>query len=198
MRQASAEEFWRGSFGDDYHERNAEANIETRVDLWNEILWCPKGPGEKVTSCLEIGAGSGVNLQALRRLGYGPLTAIEPNVAARAVLNEHFYAFDGTAANPGEVADLVFTSGVLIHIPPDELLKACRGIYDAAQRYIVSLEYFATDPEEKSYRGHNLWKRDFGAFWLDNFDLKPLGCGFAWHRTTGLDDLTWWIFRKCA
>jgi hypothetical protein len=107
-----------------------------------------------------------------------------------------FDAYDGTAQNPGRTADLVFTSGVLIHIPPDELLAACQGIYDAAERYIVCIEYFSADPEEKPYRGRKLWKRDFGSFWLDNFDLIPLACGFAWNRTTGLDNLTWFAFKK--
>lgn len=189
---------WQGEFGDQYIRRNAGNDIAARGKLWHEILM---SLDEWPDSVLEIGAGSGRNLKALDDLEFPDLTrlliGIEPNAKARSMLKENGYsAFDGTAANPGRTADLVFTSGVLIHIPPDELMAACQGIYDAAERYIVSIEYFAAEPEEKAYRGRKLWKRDFGAFWLDNFDLKPLGCGFAWKRMTGLDNLIWWAFAK--
>lgn len=189
--------FWRGRFGDEYTERTAKEDIEARVTLWDDILECL---GAWPDSILEIGAGTGRNLKALSKFNGWPLTGVEPNVTARKLLTEAgFGAIDGTAAKPGCTADLVFTSGVLIHISPNELLDACQGIYDAAQRYIVCIEYFSADPEEKEYRGHagKLWKRDFGGFWLDNFDLEPLGYGFVWKRMTGLDDLTWWAFHKC-
>lgn len=202
MKQTGAEEFWTGAFGDEYHERNAGADIDARADLWIKILECLDTWPE---SFLEIGAGTGGNLEALRRLNQpfrrrSSVLAVEPNAQARAMLKKAgFDAYDGTAQYPGQKAGLVFTSGVLIHIPPSQLFPACQGIYDAAKRYIVCIEYFSADPEEKTYRGHSgkLWKQDFGGFWLDNFDLEPLGCGFAWKRTTGLDNLTWWAFRKC-
>ena len=203
----SAVEFWKGEFGDEYQTRNASSDIEARVMLWREIV---KLLRPTPLSILEVGAGSGANLEALYRVDrpgrkypcknhwppvwFKTISAVEPNATARAMLerppfnaNAGFRVYDGTAANPGRTADLVFTSGVLIHIPPDELLAACRGIYNASTRYIVCIEYFADEPEEKLYRGHagKLWKRDFGAFWLDNFKLKTLGCGFAWKRTTG-------------
>ena len=194
----SAVEFWRGKFGDDYQERNAGEDMDARKQLWRGIL--AKCPGAK--TILEIGAGNGNNLEALHRLGYPlqDLVGVDPNANARSMLREAgFGAYDGTAEYPGQTADLTFTSGVLIHIPPSFLLPACRGIHDASNRYIVCVEYFSADPEEKKYRGHTgkLWKRDFGGYWLDHFNVEPLGCGFAWKRTTGLDDLTWWAFRKC-
>ena len=202
--------FWQGEFGNDYIARNDGAGIEARVALWSKIMYSCMGPWPE--TILEIGAGSGDNLIALRRVyvecfsHYGEnfrleMSGVEPNAKARAMLEKSgFKAFDGTAENPGRTAELAFASGVLIHIPPDELLAACRGIYDAAERYIVTIEYFSADPEDKVYRGHSgkLWKRDFGGYWLDNFELEPLGCGFAWKRMTGLDNVTWWAFRKCV
>ena len=191
-------EFWQGEFGNEYTERNANANIDARVALWREIMACIDPQPESI---LEIGAGGGKNLVALRRLGYWDLKAVEPNATARRMLRvAGFRAYDGTAANMSMGhADLVFTSGVLIHIPPDELLAACQGIYDVAEHLIVCIEYFSHEPEEKLYRGHagRLWKRDFGSYWLDNFNLEHLGNGFSWKRTTGLDNLHWWAFRKC-
>lgn len=191
-------DWWRGAHGDEYTKRNADADIEARADLWDNIM-DDIGFTPDYDHVLEIGAGSGINLRALRYLGCRRLAGIEPNETARIILKEAgFNAYDGTTANPGRKADLVFTSGVLIHIPPDELLAACRGIYDAANRYIVAIEYFSHEPTTVDYRGRKLWKRDFGSFYLDNFPtLKALGSGFAWKRTTGLDNLNWWAFSKC-
>ena len=100
---------------------------------------------------------------------------------------------------PDESFDLVFTSGVLIHIHPDNLLSSCSEIHRVTRRYIVCIEYFSDKPEEIHYRGHDelLFKRDFGSFWLDNFpDLETRDYGFAWKRVTGLDNPTWWVFEK--
>ena len=94
---------------------------------------------------------------------------------------------------------MAFTSAVLIHIAPEDLKKACSEIHRVSSKYIVCREYFATEPESKNYRGHDglLFKRDFGAFWLDNFpDIELVDYGFLWHKVTGIGDLTWWVFRK--
>ena len=99
----------------------------------------------------------------------------------------------------GRAVDFAFTSGVLIHIHPDDLLAACRDIHRVTRRYIGCLEYFSAEPEEVRYRDRDglLFKRDFGGFWLDNFpDLRTLEYGFAWKRLTGLDNVTWWLFEK--
>ena len=42
-----------------------------------------------------------------------------------------------------------------------------------------------------------LFKRDFGALWMDRFHgLRIVDYGFFWKRATGLDNLTWWLFEK--
>lgn len=203
----STVDFWRGPAGDVYRERNldAEANsLEARIDLWADILAATGRP----QSVAEIGAGAGQNLHALSRLApNAELVAIEPNAGSRqhivkAGIVPANAVLDGTAGDipldDGEV-EMAFTSGVLIHIPPDQLLKACREIHRVAARTIVCIEYFSAAPREVIYRGESgrLWTRDFGSFWLDRFPgLTPVGCGFAWKRTTGLDDLTWWAFEK--
>lgn len=200
-------EAWRGEFGDDYTERNrlsvpGSYEIVDRARFWPGILTCCAGRQGWPKSYLEIGAGDGKNLRALHQALYDnehELHGVEPNALARGRLQgAGFGASDGTAAAPGRHAELVFTYGVLIHIPPKELLAAYEGIYNAAERFIVSIEYFAAEPTVQPYRGRFLWKRDFGAYWMDNFKVEPLGCGFAWERMTGLDNVTWWAFRKCV
>ena len=95
--------------------------------------------------------------------------------------------------------DLVFTSGVLIHVPPDKLEASLREIHRVSSRYVICGEYFAPSEEMIPYRGHDnaMWRRDYGSLFMDTCpDLHPIGTLFAWKRTTGLDNLTFWIFEK--
>jgi pseudaminic acid biosynthesis-associated methylase len=200
-------QFWRGSFGDDYIGRNPldESSMKARSAMWTRILAALGG--RPIDSILEVGANIGLNLTALSRLTSATLYALEPNDTARSRLIE-----DGTVAKSralggsadsialeDRAVDLVFTSGVLIHIAPENLPAACSEMYRVARRYIACIEYFSTQPQEILYRGHagRLFKRDFGAFWLDQFpELRVIDYGFFWRRMTGLDDLTWWLFEK--
>ncbi len=200
-------EFWRGEFGDAYTDRNAASaeQMQARIALWADILARTiSGPPKTI---LEIGANLGVNLRALRQLSPARRLAVEPNDKARAVLvRDGVVAADdvrgGLASHidfPDGVADLAFTSGVLIHIHPDHLPQSLKEIHRCANRWIGCIEYFSDKPEMIPYRGHEdrLFKRDFGGLWLDSFpDLRIVAYGFAWKRVTGLDNLTWWLFEK--
>jgi pseudaminic acid biosynthesis-associated methylase len=198
--------YWRGPAGDAYAERNPVTSeaIEARRKLWCEITnhMLPDHP----RSVLEVGANVGLHLRGLKaHLHVGvKYVAVEPNIAASLVL-----VTDGVVDKRNclrdiedmvERVDLVYTAGCLIHINPDDLLDFCRDIHDAANRWIVAIEYFSKKPEEIEYRGEmgRLWKRDWGSFYLDNFpDLHPIACGFAWHVTCPtIDDCTWWLLEK--
>jgi ubiquinone/menaquinone biosynthesis C-methylase UbiE len=79
------------------------------------------------------------------------------------------HAFDLPFKN--EYFDLVFSAGVLIHIPPDHLPEALREIYRVSKRYLLSIEYFAEQETVIHYRGHEdlLWKRNFFQHWQAQF-----------------------------
>jgi spore coat polysaccharide biosynthesis protein SpsF len=201
------EQLWRGDFGDAYTGRNAlsEAKLAALTAHWAAILRPTVGAPPR--SILEVGANIGLNLRALAHLTGAELYALEPNARARATLIAAGVVSAGRALDglcqaiplgSGSV-ELAFTSGVLIHIHPDNLLAACREIHRVSARYIACIEYFSDKPQELLYRNQSeaLFKRDFGGFYLDNFpDLRVLDYGFAWKRTTGLDNLTWWLFEK--
>ncbi len=199
--------FWRGEFGDGYTDRNANTReqIEARVALWARITG--RLDGAPPRSILEVGANIGNNLRALRQLTSAEFFAVEPNEKARQILIDDGVVGEknlrsGFAAAidlPDAAVDLAFTSGVLIHIHPDDLPASCAEIHRVTRRYIVCIEYFADKPEELTYRGHDerLFKRDFGAMWLDEHpDLQVVDYGFVWKRVTGLDNMTWWLFEK--
>ncbi|WP_417826641.1 pseudaminic acid biosynthesis-associated methylase [Thalassospira povalilytica] len=206
-RKNEQQEFWRGEFGTDYINRNSasSAELRARLTLWSRILDCIKG--EEPTGILEVGSNIGNNLRALRLLSGAQIFALEPNSEARKILVEdnvlpQEYVFEGVADMlPFEDSsiDLVFTSGVLIHIHPNDLERSMREIHRVSGKYIVCIEYFSDKPEAIPYRGHTdkLFKRDFGGYYMDLFpELKLIDYGFSWKRASGLDNLTWWVFKK--
>ncbi len=191
---------WTGDFGNDYTKRQSD-NSAARQDIWRMVL--PR----HVDSILEVGANVGANLEAISQFSTAELYATEPNELARQQLNEsglcvqvtddsaHKLRFDDNAI------DLVFTCGVLIHVPPDQIADSLREIHRVAHRWIICAEYFSPSEEMIPYRGHDnaLWRRDYGSLYLDQFqDLRCSSCMFAWRRITGLDNLTFWIMEKFA
>jgi pseudaminic acid biosynthesis-associated methylase len=197
---------WKGKFGDDYHARQDDVAAEAvkRKTMWTEVL---HKRAQDFVKILEIGAGSGANLRAINNFynaamiqPFQPcLFAIEPHPGAAAKL-----AKDGvtivTSKYPEIEAedksfDLVFTYGVLIHLP--DPLSAMREMYRVSRRYVMCAEYFAPQRKAITYRdGVPLFKDDYGGLWMDNFDVKLIGYGFCWKRATRLDNVTWWLFEK--
>jgi pseudaminic acid biosynthesis-associated methylase len=198
---------WRGDFGNAYIERNevTPENHQKRQNVWQDIL--KKTSSSEVKSILEVGSNIGLNIRALKEVSKAELYAVEPNPKARQrilddnVLDQH-HVLDGSAfALPFDDAskDLVFTCGVLIHVHPDDLQKACNEIYRVSKKYILAIEIFSKKSEVIHYRGYDdmLFKRDYGLKWLEFYpNLKPIAQGFLWQPTTSIDDSVWWLFEK--
>lgn len=197
--------FWKSAAGDDYATRNGFdfESLYARLRMWEKI-WShiDRDPPRSI---LEVGANIGLNLRALEGITGAQRFATEPNESARVQLELSGIAERVTADTADKLsfednsAELVFTSGVLIHVHPDKLLQSCQEIHRVSSRYILSIEYFSDKPEEIEYRGQKglLWKRDFGSFWMDSFpELRLISYGFEWKPVTKLDNLTWWLFEK--
>jgi spore coat polysaccharide biosynthesis protein SpsF len=198
---------WRGAFGDAYVDRNpveAEA-IHRRARCFSQILSYLQGRPPR--TIFEGGCNVGLNLRALRGITGADLFAIEPNAKARDRLAKDQVLAPGSLKDAtlakipfaDRAFDLVFTSGVLIHVPDDALDASYRELHRVTARYILSIEYFSPEPVTIKYRGHDdlLFKRDYGDIWLRLFpDLESVAEGFFWRRTTGMDNLNWWLFRK--
>lgn len=205
-RQAS---LWRGGFGDEYVDRNTDSRdyMASLTASWARILRCLMDrPPQTI---FEGGANIGLNLHALRALTTADFYALEPNAKARAKLVRDGLApaervLDGLLTQidlPDGAVDLAFTRGVLIHVPPADLLRSCQELVRVSRRYVIANEYFSPRPEEIPYRGLKdaLFKRDFGSFYLENFpQLRVVDYGFDWKPVTGLDNLTWWVFEKAG
>lgn len=198
------EAFWQGEFGDQYVERNSTFVPELEERAWARML----SKAKDARSFLECGSNIGRNLKAIRRILHGAeLSLIEVNkkaftTACAEVAPAH--AFNGSILESSftpQSFDLTFTSGVLIHIAPEELEANLRKIFDYSRRYILLNEYFSRQPVEIEYRGsrNKLFKQDFGKFFLDRFPVQVIDYGFLWGEELydgGFDDMTWWLFQK--
>lgn len=209
---------WTGDFGTDYQTRNGSSwqGIKNRARLFGDIFNAMEiankanpSPQPFPASVIEVGGGCGDNLRAIdmiyeRSRQPVRLMSCDPNEAARKAMADVATVMPGDLSQlpyADDAADMVFTSGVLIHVPPADLPQALSEIHRVARRWILSIEYFNHVPEEVAYRGYAgmLWRRDWGEAWLTQFPtLKPIGFGFAWKRMTGLDNVTFWLFEKDA
>ena len=161
---------------------------------------------QEVTSVLELGANTGVNLKAFRE--FFPdieVAAIEINENAVDSLSQMgIPVLHGSLLSERFTTsfDLTFTSGVLIHIAPENLDSAYAALFEQSHRLILIAEYYSPRAEEINYRGHQrrMWRRDFAGDLLDKYpslDLVAYGC--TYHRAApGLDDLNWFLLSKTS
>lgn len=200
-------EAWTGQFGNEYIDRNeyADWKLEPGKEAFKRIL-----DDLKIKSILEVGSNIGLNLIYIDALFNKSvkLYAVEPNrkafdqlILQKNIRLEKAWNCDGfhIPVDDSDI-DVVFTSGVLIHIEPKKLGLITDEIVRVARKYVLCIEYFSPTPEEIEYRGHIslLFKRDFGSFYIDRFPtLKCIRYGFLWQREFPLfDNPTWWLFEK--
>jgi len=198
------EEFWKGEFGIEYAKRNTGLVARNAVFFAKALL--PVMGVRQPQSVLELGCGTGQNLEALQLLlgTQTELEGIEINEQAAKACKVgiiHVRSLLGlTGSTWLRTWDLVLTKGVLIHQPPEELPRIYDMMYRASNRYIFIAEYYNPIPMEVRYRGHHgvMWKRDFAGELMDQHpDVKLVDTGFAYHRAPQpQDDLTWFLLEK--
>lgn len=190
------EKLWSGKFGNAYIERNRDAG-QVRQPFWDSIL--TRFPVRRV---LEVGCNTGANLRWLGAAGdvYG----VDVNKAALAEVRRTLSDVNAVHAAGRELPfrdawfDLTFTMGVLIHQPPEALPLVMAEIVRCSRKYVLCGEYFAEEPTQVPYRGETdaLFKRDFGATYLNLFPELTLIADGHLGRDQGWDDVTWWMFEK--
>jgi len=179
---------WEEEFGERYLERNVydpeELNIfykgrygYTKDQLNDDFLKnIPKD-----AKILEVGTNIGNQLFHLQSQGFTNLFGIE--IQDRAI-NYAKHRTDNLNIIKGDALDipfkdgffdLVFTSGVLIHISPDNINKAMNEIYRVSKKFIWGFEYYADTYTDLEYHGQKniMWKTNFSKLYQDIFsDLK--------------------------
>jgi pseudaminic acid biosynthesis-associated methylase len=127
---------------------------------------------------LEVGCNIGTQLLCLQQMGFSNLHGIEIQSYALDRAKERLPGAVLTQASaleipyPDQSFDLVFTSGVLIHVAPTDLPIALAEIHRCARTWIWGFEYYAPQTTEVVYRGHDslLWKTDFAQAYQQQFD----------------------------
>jgi len=176
---------WAGDFGRKYTDRNTLSGAQldflyrenygiTRRQL-NEAHLADVPRDARI---LEVGCNSGNQLLLLREMGFTGLWGAEVQSyaleLAKARLPDAQLSQASALNLPYEDTDfdLVFTSGVLIHISPADLERALDEIHRCAKTWIWGMEYYAPEVTQVNYRGHDglLWKMDYVKRYLDRFD----------------------------
>ena len=196
--------FWIQEYAEEYRRENSSFDLQIGIKGWAEMLRSVSG----ISSLLECGSNIGRNINFLNFLLPGAkksVIEISPE-AFNIVTNQYTIerSFNGPIIEytffPSSFY-LVFTSGVLIHIHPDDLLQNMQKMHNLSSKYILIAEYFNRTPIMIEYQGkqNRLFKRDFGKMFMENFDVKLVDYGFLWGQLFdkgGFDDLTWWLFEK--
>lgn len=188
--------FWAGDFGKEYTARN-QVEWRNRIPFLRRMI--------ELTNCgtfLDVGCNAGWNLRALREINKDfQMSGVDVNHDA--LLQAQEAGFDVVNVPASEIdsvddfspgcAEMVITSGVLIHIPPSDLLKVMEQIVQAASQYVLAIEYDSPDEREVEYRGHagRLWKRPFGQIYA-GLGLSIVETGVA----DGYVDATYWLMEK--
>jgi hypothetical protein len=104
-------------------------------------------------------------------------------------------AITALANFPHPTFDLVFTAGVLIHIPPQTLPIVMHSIVNASAQYVLAVEYEG-DETMVEYRGESdrLWRRHYGSLY-EGMGLKLVDSGQV-GPADGFDNCTWWLLQK--
>lgn len=178
---------WKSEFGEAYTERKAQSvqelnNIyndrfgKTQTELNREFL----DQIDRDIRILEVGSSIGTILQSLKELGFQNLYGIDiqPKAVERAhAESPELNIIEGDALDipfKDDYFDLVLTSCVLIHIPPEEIDQAIQEITRCATDYVYGYEYYADEYTEITYRQKEniLWKANFPKLYEEHSDFS--------------------------
>lgn len=185
MKTAKQAKAWEGEFGRRYTDRNP-ATFEEMNDLYRDRFGFGRaelnkeflGHLDRSLEILEVGSNRGIQLVGLQSLGFSRLTGLELQAYAIEKAKNLTRGIDFKQGNVLHLPfadgffDLVFTSGVLIHISPNDVGRALDEIHRCTRRFIWGYEYFADECVAIAYRGREdlLWKGDYAKLYLERFD----------------------------
>jgi len=180
---------WNGEFGKEYTDRNPQT-VEslnfiyknrygvTRTAMNADFL----GGLPKDIKILEVGCNVGTQLKCLQQIGLKNLHGIELQpyaVGLSKELTKDINIIEGSAFDipfENESFDLVFTSGLLIHISPKDIDNVLDEIYRCSKKYIWGFEYYSKDWLVINYREKDdlLWKADYCQLFMDRFSTLEI------------------------
>jgi len=196
--------FWRDTYSKEYISRNSEFDIDSGVKAWGIML----RNTEAISSVLECGSNIGRNINILNHvLPSATKSIVEISPDAYNIVTQRYKLANAQncsiieAEFPPHSFDLVFTTGVLIHIAPENLIKNLNKMYCLSKRYILFCEMFSRVPATVRYKNEDdlLFTRDYGRFFVEHFEARIVDYGFLWGHyfdAAGFDDGHFWVFEK--
>lgn len=173
---------WEGEFGQSYTDRNPQSADELNVLYMKDY---GKTASEMYPSywdqfprdlrILEVGCNVGCQLEVLQRMGFTNLYGLDIQWYAVEKARRRLQQVNILQGDALDIPfkdgffDLVFTAGLLIHIPPVNIQKAAGELRRCSAQYIWGFECFSEDYKEIVYRGKT------GMMWTANFP-HYLGC----------------------
>ncbi|MEK6938083.1 MAG: pseudaminic acid biosynthesis-associated methylase, partial [Nanoarchaeota archaeon] len=135
---------------------------------------------DKDSHILEVGCNIGKQLEIIEKMGFTNLWGIDINTNVLKIAKEkkEWNLVEGSAFDipfKDNFFEMVFTSGVMIHIHPHDLDKIFDEMYRVTKKYIWCFEYFSENCQEIEYRGNKnkLWKNNFLQLFIKRHpDLK--------------------------
>ena len=175
---------WAGQFGKEYTDRNALSLEETELlykrnygithtEMNSKFI----GDLDRDMRVLEVGSNIGNQLLCLQEAGFKNLYGIELQSYAVELSKSRTKGINIIEGSAFDIPfkdgffDLVFTSGVLIHISPEDITTVLDEIYRCTKQYIWCFEYYSDEYTQINYRGHAdlLWKTNFSKLFLKRF-----------------------------
>ncbi|MFC1577317.1 pseudaminic acid biosynthesis-associated methylase [Candidatus Omnitrophota bacterium] len=188
---------WKGGFGKVYTERNA-ISVSGMDRMYKGRYGATRSGLNKIfldkidrsARILEVGSNVGNQLLCLQKMGFKRLYGIEPQDYAVELSKKRTKGISIIRGNIFDIPfkddyfDIIFTSGVLIHINPKDINRAIKEIHRCSRVYIWGFEYYSKRYEEVLYRGHKdlLWKANFSGIYKEIFPgLKVVKISFLEH-----------------
>lgn len=185
------EKTWANDFGKDYTNRNTWTTeymdqfytIQygvSRTSMNAEFIDQLRIKNGRV---LEVGCNVGNQLNLIQQSGFENIYGVELQWYAIEKAKELTKNINIVQATAEELPfrdnwfDMVFTSGVLIHISPQNIHDVMSEIYRCSKKYIWGFEYYSDEYRQIDYRGNEnlLWKGNYAKMYLDKFpNLKQV------------------------
>ncbi len=184
MTATLQEKFWAEDFGEEYTDRNLYNTPQLLDEFYGKLFGVARSAMNQeflgdlqINNILEAGCNTGNQLNLLQHQGFKNLYGIDIQPYAVAKAKEFTKGINIIEGSLFDIPfkdnyfDLVFTAGVLIHISPDDIVKAMREIYRTSKKYIWGYEYFKEEYEPIEYRGNTdrLWKGNFRKMYQELF-----------------------------
>lgn len=197
------EKAWAGKHGKEYVER-CQVTAESRREIFSKIFEEKMPDLRCMATALEVGCNKGHNIEAISLGADIDVIGIEINAhlcTRPDIIHGSAYELPWCE----NVFDLVFTAGVLIHIPPDRLRDAMTEMRRVSSKYVMMIEYFSLEEKGTKYQedfNHQdgVWSRPYGQRYSMYFpNDKPVANG----KISDIGDDGWgfskcdyWIFEK--